>query len=178
MKPANSHRSAMQVHPLRRILPMLLLACAAETSAAPPVPDLSGTWSYAESSLLVLKPEEATLHVTCLLTDGVLTVSQTGAEITGTLTHYSTECISKDGQALPPPWPLPYEATFTGRIHGHALTLDQVDAPPAPPVHCPKQGAIQVENGEVEGFRTTGRCELDIFPFPFMAKNFGHATRL
>lgn len=178
MKPTRSHRSHPCVKKLCCRLSPVLLAFAAAASAAPTVPDLTGTWSYTETSLLVLKPEEETLHVTCILADGVMTISQSGAEVSGTLTHFSTECISSEGDPLPPPWTLPYEANFTGRVTGHGLKIDQVDAPPAPPVHCPKQGSIQVEDGQATGFRTTGRCILDLFPFPFMAKNFGAAARL
>lgn len=106
-----------------------------------------------------------------------LVVQKSGTTSTGTLTHFSTSCLTKDGIAVPPPWPLPYEAFFSGSITGHGLHIDQFDAPPAPPIHCPKQGSIDLAEGVAVGFRTTGRCDLSGFPFPFKAKNHGDAIR-
>lgn len=162
---------------LRRSLLLAMLTPAAQAVSAPPVHDIDGVWSYAETSLLVLKPDEETLHVTCLLSDGVLVINQSGANYSGTLTHYSTSCMTKDGDPVPAPWDLPYEAYLSGRITGRGLHIDQFDAPPAPPIHCPKQGSIMVADGEVVELRTTGRCDLSDFPFPFKAKNFGVAVR-
>jgi len=141
--------------------------------------DIDGVWSYAEETLLVLKPEGEVLHARCFSPDGVLTIQQTGSTFTGTLTHPTGSCVTKDGHVIPPPWDLPYEAVLSGRITGRALHIDQVDAPPAPPVpvHCPKHGAIQVVGGTAVGLTTTGRCDLSALPFPFMAKNSATAVR-
>lgn len=162
---------------LRRSLPVVLLTTAGQAAAAPPPHDISGTWSYVETSRLVLKPAEDTLHMTCILSDGVLVINQSGANFSGTLTHFSTTCMTKDGDLVPPPWPLPYEAYVTGRVTGQGFQVDQFDSPPAPPVHCPKQGSLRVEQGEVVEIRTTGRCDLSDMPFPITAKNFGVAQR-
>jgi hypothetical protein len=139
--------------------------------------DIDGVWSYAEETVIVIKPAGEVLHLRCVSPDGVLTIQQTGSTFTGTLTHPTGSCETKDGQVIPPPWPLPYEAVLSGRITGRALQIDQYDAPPAPPVHCPKHGTIQVAGGEAVGLTTTGRCDLSALPFPFMSKNSGTATR-
>lgn len=171
------NRKPSIINLLRRSLPVVLLTTAGQAAAAPPPHDISGTWTYVETSRLVLKPAEDTLHMTCILSDGVLVISQSGANFSGTLTHFSTTCMTKDGDLVPPPWPLPYEANFTGRVTGQGFQVDQFDSPPAPPVHCPKQGSLRVEQGEVVEIRTTGRCDLSDMPFPITAKNFGVAQR-
>lgn len=154
-----------------------LLFCASQAAAEPPVADIGGAWDYIETSLLVLKPEDETIHVSCFLPDGEIVINQVGSTFTGTLTHYSTTCLKKDGTPLPAPWQLPYQAFFSGHLSGTSLHIDQYDAPPEPPIHCPKQGFIELEEGIAVAFSTTGRCDLSEFPFPFMAKNRGEAVR-
>lgn len=148
------------------------------TAAQISVVDISGAWNYAETSVLVIKPGGEVLQIICFSPDGVLTIDQNGSTFTGTLTHPTSICEMKDGQVVPAPWPLPYEATLSGRITGRGIHIDQFDAPPAPPVHCPKQGAIEVTGGEAVGLRTTGRCDLSFLPFrPATARNSATATR-
>jgi hypothetical protein len=140
--------------------------------------DISGVWSYEEETFLVLNPQGTVIHLRCASPDGVLTIEQTGATFTGTLTHPTGSCVTKDGVVIPPPWPLPYEATLSGRVTGRALHIEQFDAPPAPPVRCPKDGNIVVGGGQVIGFTTTGRCDLSGAPFrPAVATNSGTAQR-
>jgi len=146
-------------------------------SGQPAPPDISGTWTYDETSHLVLKPGSDVLQITCLNPEGVLTIVQDGASFSGTLTHPVTTCQTKDGHAVPAPWDLPYEAVLTGRITGQALHIDQFDAPPGAPVHCPKNGALRVSGGVVVELRTTGRCDLSFLPFPAVAHNSAIATR-
>jgi hypothetical protein len=175
---------------LTAALAALLPACAQDdplavgpdvvAASAPTVatPDIDGTWNYSETTFLVLKPADEVLHLTCSSPDGVLTIVQTGSTFTGTLTHPTGTCVTKDGVAVPTPWPLPYHATFSGRITGKALHIDQFDAPPADPVHCPKSGTIRLENGSAVELTTKGRCDLRGVPFrPAMATNEGTAVR-
>jgi hypothetical protein len=168
-------------------LATLLPACAQDNplateasvlSHAVAAPDISGVWSYSETTFLVLKPEDDVLHLTCSSPNGELTINQTGSTFTGTLTHHTGACEMKGGQAVPTPWPLPYHATFSGRIAGNALHIDQYDAPPAPPVHCPKSGTIRLENGVPVALDTKGRCDLSGAGFkPAIATNEGTAVR-
>lgn len=140
--------------------------------------DISGVWSYAEETFLVLNPEGTVIHLRCVSPDGVLTIDQTGAMFAGTLTHPTGSCVTKDGVVIPPPWPLPYEATLSGRITGRALHIEQFDAPPAPPVRCPKNGTIVVDGGQAVRLNTSGRCDLSGAPFrPALATNSGTAHR-
>jgi hypothetical protein len=170
----------------------LLMGCAADDplrggptapeqpnlAAAQAAIDISGTWEYIEESFLVVRPEGEVLHVTCLSAEGVLTIVQDGATFTGTLVHPTSTCHTKEGVVIPPPWPLPHEAVLSGRITGRAIHIDQYDAPPNPPVHCPKNGTISVTDGTAVELTTTGRCDLSVLPFsPAMAKNSGIATR-
>ncbi len=166
----------------------LLTGCTGDHPVAPPdapslaqggaALDISGVWNYVEETFLVLKPEGEVLHLRCVSPDGVLTIDQTGSTFTGTLVHPTGSCMTKDGQVVPPPWELPYEAVLSGRITGRALHIDQFDAPPAPPVHCPKNGTIRVSGGEAVGLTTVGRCDLSFLPFrPATATNSGTATR-
>lgn len=151
---------------------------AVSLSAQPAPIDIAGSWSYVETSVLVLKPEGDVINMTCLNPEGVLTIIQDGAVFTGTLTHAATTCATKDGQAVPPPWPLPYEAVLSGRISGRSIHIDQFDAPPGPPVHCPKTGVIHITDGAAVELSTTGRCDLSFLPFPATARNSASATRL
>lgn len=170
----------------------LLIGCAADDRigggpTAPQQPnlaaahtaiDISGTWDYVEEVFLVVRPAGEVLHITCLNAEGVLTIVQDGATFTGTLVHPTSACQTKEGVAIPPPWPSPYEAVLSGRITGRAIHIDQFDAPPNPPVHCPKNGTIKVAGGTAVELKTTGRCDLSVLPFrPAMAKNSGVATR-
>jgi hypothetical protein len=169
-------------------LAVLLPACAQddplaiETSSvlseARAVPHISGEWNYSETTFLVLKPEDDVLHLTCTSPNGELTINQTGSTFTGTLTYQTGTCETKDGQAVPTPWALPYNATLSGRITGKALHIDQYDAPPSPPVHCPKNGTIRLEDGVPVALTTKGSCDLSDLPFrPAMATNEGVAVR-
>lgn len=158
------------------------LAVLPETVAASvhavATPDIDGTWNYSETSFLVLKPADEVLQLSCSSPDGVLTITQTGSTFTGTLTHPTGTCVTKDGIPVPTPWPLPYHATLSGRITGMALHIDQFDAPPSDPVHCPKSGTIRLENGSAVELTTKGRCDLKGAPFrPAMATNEGTAVR-
>jgi predicted transcriptional regulator len=140
--------------------------------------DISGVWDYVEETFMVVKPAGEVLHLRCVSPDGILTINQTGSTFTGTLVHPTGSCMTKDGHVVPPPWDLPYEAGIEGRITGRALHIDQYDAPPGPPVHCPKQGAIRVASGEAVELHTTGRCDLSFLPFrPATATNSATATR-
>lgn len=172
------------------VLAVLLPACAQDHPLAvrseaaganaqiAATPDIGGTWNYSETVFLVLKPEDEVLHLSCSSPDGVLTITQTGSSFTGTLTHPTGTCVTKDGISLPTPWPLPYHATLSGRITGKALQIDQYDAPPSAPVHCPKSGTIRLENGNAVELTTKGRCDLRGTPFrPAMATNEGTAVR-
>ena len=147
-------------------------------SQAVAAPDINGVWNYSETTFLVLKPEDDVLHLTCTSPNGELTINQTGSTFTGTLTYQTGTCETKDGQAVPTPWALPYNATLSGRITGNALHIDQYDAPPSQPVHCPKNGTIRLEDGVPVALMTKGRCDLSDLPFrPAMATNEGVAVR-
>lgn len=157
-------------------------------TAAQAAPDISGVWTYAEESRLVLPGELAlamglayegpVLQMTCDSQTGVLTLTQTGSTFTGTLQHPVSTCTTSGGQAAPPPWPQPYEAILSGRLTGSALHIDQFDAPPAPPTPCPKNGTIEMEGGIIVQLNTTGRCDLSSAPFrPATATNRGTARR-
>jgi hypothetical protein len=169
-------------------LATLLPACAQDDplatdpisalSQAVAAPDISGVWDYSETTFLVVRPEDDVLHLTCNSPIGELTISQTGSTFTGTLTSETGPCETKYGQPVPTPWPLPYNATLSGRITGNALHIDQYDAPPSPPTHCPKNGTIRWENGVPVALTTQGRCDLSDFPFrPAIATNQGTAVR-
>jgi hypothetical protein len=160
---------------------------AASSQAAPISVD--GIWDYQEDTVLQLAgdlapafglaPEGSVLQIRCSSPDGVLTLNQTGSTITGTLEHPTGSCLTKGGQAVPPPWGLPYRATLTGRITGRALHLDQLDDPPVPgAVACTKNGTIQVAGGTAVGLRTVGRCDLSGFGVrPAVATNSATGTR-
>jgi hypothetical protein len=139
--------------------------------------DIGGSWSYDETTVLIMKPD-GQLHGTCRLPDGVLTIVQDGSTFTGTLIHSTTTCTSRAGDPLPAPWDLPYVATVSGRITGRALHIEQQDAPPAMPVQCTKNGVISVVGGAAVALRTTGRCDLSFLPFPAVANNSAIGTRL
>lgn len=140
--------------------------------------DIDGVWSYSEEVFLVIKPGDEVLHLRCVSPDGVLTLDQNGSTFTGTLVYSTGSCETKDGQVLPPPWPLPYEAVLSGHIAGRSVHIDQFDAPPAPPVHCPKTGTIEISGEVAVRLTTVGRCDLSSAPFrPALATNSGIATR-
>lgn len=141
------------------------------------VADISGTWRYSETSFLVVKPEGEVIHITCISPDGVLVIEQTGSTFTGTLTHPTSNCETKAGDVVPAPWDLPYEATLSGRIAGGAIHFLQQDAPPGPPIECPKHGTVKSQNGVAVELRNTGRCDLSFLPFPAVATNSARATR-
>ncbi len=146
---------------------------AASFSTAAAIPDLGGAWAYDETSILVLKPGDEVLRLTCRSSEGVLTIVQDGANFTGTLTHPSSICTTAGGQVVPAPWPLPYEATISGRITGRAFLIDQVD----PGTTCVKQGRV-LGSGATAQLATTGRCDLSFVPFrPATAHNSAVASR-
>jgi hypothetical protein len=166
-------------------------APAGAVAAAAPagaVPDIGGVWDYSEQTRLVLAGEVAlafglayegpVLQMDCESPAGVLTLVQNGSTFTGTLVHPVSTCVTRGGQAAPPPWQLPYEATLSGRVTGRALHIEQIDAPPFPPVPCAKNGTIEVTGGVAVTLHTTGRCDLSDAPFqPATASNSGTATR-
>lgn len=169
-------------------LATLLTACAQDApiateasnvlSQAVAAPDISGAWNYSETTFLVVRPEDDVLQLRCSSPNGELMIVQTGSTFTGTLTYETGTCETKDGQAVPTPWPLPYSATLSGRITGNALHIDQYDAPPNPPVHCPKNGTIRMDDGVPVALTTMGRCDLSHVPFkPAIATNEGTAVR-
>jgi hypothetical protein len=163
----------------------------AVTAAAAPAPhDIGGVWVYTEETRLTLPgalaadlgaaSEGPVLHVRCTSADGQLTLAQTGSTFTGTLEYQSSVCRTQGGQAVSPPWPLPYRAVLSGQITGRALHIEQYDDPPGPPdaVRCPKNGQLRVQGGVVTQLSTTGRCDLSGLPFqPAVATNSGVAMR-
>jgi len=163
----------------------------AGTAAVPPAPhDIDGVWTYTEETQLTFPgalaadlgaaSEGPVLHVRCTSPDGQLTLTQTGATFTGTLQYQTAVCRTQGGQAVPPPWPLPYRAVLSGEITGRALHIEQYDDPPGPPdaVRCPKNGRLTVQEGLVTQLSTTGRCDLSSLPFrPAVATNSGVAIR-
>jgi hypothetical protein len=167
----------------------LLTGCADAPGPTEPLPapaaavtaqaaiDISGGWSYDETTVLIMKPD-GQLHGTCRLPDGVLTIVQDGATFTGTLIHPTTTCADRAGQPLPAPWDLPYQAIVSGSITGRALHITQYDAPPAPPVLCTKHGVVSVSGGVAVALQTTGRCDLSFLPFPAVANNSASGSRL
>jgi len=161
---------------------------AAAPAAAVSAPDITGVWHYAEHTRLLLAGEVAfafglayegpVLQMDCASPEGVLTVVQTGSAFTGTLVHPVSTCVTKGGQAAPPPWQIPYAADVSGRVTGHAMHFEQVDQPPFPPVPCTKNGTIEVREGAAVELETTGRCDLSEAPFrPATASNMATATR-
>jgi hypothetical protein len=161
-------------------------AGGATTAAANASYSIHGVWRYVEETALTLPgefalamgvaPEGPVLHVACSSPQGVLSIVQTGQTFTGTLVHPSSSCTTRGGQAIPAPWPLPYEATIAGRLTGRALHIDQSDV--VGPVQCPKSGTLTVEAGAVVELTTTGRCDLSSIPArPAVATNAATATR-
>jgi hypothetical protein len=150
---------------------------------------VDGVWNYREDTVLLfpgelapafgLAPEGPLLRLYCSSPDGVLTLSQTGSTVTGTLEHPTSSCRTKGGQAAPPPWGLPYRASLTGRITGRALHLEQRDEPAVPgAVVCRKLGTIQVAGGTAVRLRTVGRCDLSALGVrPAVATNSATGTR-
>ena len=172
------------------LIPLLLAGCAddhptalepaaagqALAAAAGPF-DISGTWSdVVEHTSLVVKPADAVLHLSCVST-GEMQITQNGSTFTGTLHHSTSACVLRDGSPFPPPWSTPYDATFSGTIAGHALHIDQYDAPPAFPTHCPKNGRILLDGGAAVQLTTVGKCDLGHLPFPAQASNRMTANR-
>jgi hypothetical protein len=155
------------------------------------MPDIDGTWTYSEETRMTLPGElllevggeweGPVLHLTCLSADGLLEIDQAGTSFTGTLEYQTGTCRTKGGQAVPPPWPLPYRAVLSGRITGTALQIEQWDDPPGPGpdgVRCPKHGTITVSGGVATTVTTRGRCDLSALPFqPAVATNRGIAVR-
>jgi hypothetical protein len=181
--------------PLALLIPILIGACAdpdptmpaddaAPTRADAPQAlavawplDISGTWSdVVEHVSMVVKPGDAVLRLSCV-SSGQMEIVQDGATFTGTLHHSESTCQLPDGSAFPPPWPNPYDATFSGTITGRALHIDQYDAPPAYPTHCPKNGTIEEAGGTATGLTTVGTCDLSHLPFPAHASNRLTAAR-
>jgi hypothetical protein len=151
-------------------------APAAAVMAAAAI-DISGSWSYDETTVLIMKPD-GQLHGTCRLPDGVLTLVQDGATFTGTLIHPTTTCTDRAGHPLPAPWALPYQAIVSGSITGRALHITQHDAPPAAPVLCTKNGVLSLSGGVAVALQTTGRCDLSFLPFPAVATNSASGSLL
>jgi hypothetical protein len=157
---------------------VLLSACSSDGPTAPSETiDISGTWRYHESTIMVVQPEQAIMRLECVSPEGVLTIEQNGSTFTGTLTHTAGTCLTPDGQEVPTPWTLPYHAVLSGSISGHHFHFDQFDEPGEPPVRCPKHGSVEVANGQVVQFNTTGFCDLSVLPFPALSTNTGTATR-
>jgi hypothetical protein len=139
--------------------------------------DISGTWRYSETTVMVVQMEQAIARLDCVSPEGELTIHQDGNTFTGTLTHTAGTCLTPDGTQAPTPWPLPYHAEISGSVSGQLFHFDQFDVPGEPPVHCPKHGSITVAAGNAIEIRTTGLCDLSVLPFPAMATNSGVATR-
>jgi hypothetical protein len=174
--------------PLALLIPILLGACADQDPTMPAAEagpmltdapaalavaplDVSGTWSdVVEHTSLVVKPGDAVLHLSCV-SSGEMEIVQDGASFTGTLHHTESACQLPDGSPFPPPWATPYDATFSGTITGRALHIDQYDAPPAYPTHCPKNGTVEGSGGTATLLSTVGTCDLSHLPFPAQASN-------
>jgi hypothetical protein len=167
-------------------------AATGAAAAGPPAAiDIDGTWTYSEETNLTLPGElllalgaqweGPVIHVTCVSPDGVLEIVQTGSSFTGTLEYQTGTCVTKGGQPVPPPWPLPYRAVLTGGVTGSSLHIEQWDDPPGPSpdgVRCPKNGTITQSGGVATELQTVGRCDLSSLPFqPAVATNTGTAAR-
>jgi hypothetical protein len=160
-------------------------------AGAPAAIDIGGTWTFSEETRLTLPGEllldlgaqweGPVIHVTCASPDGALEIVQTASTFTGTLEYQTGTCLTTGGQAVPPPWPLPYRAVLTGRIAGLSLHIEQWDDPPGPSpdgVRCPKNGTVSIDGGVATALQTAGRCDLSSLPFqPAVATNRGAAVR-
>jgi hypothetical protein len=161
------------------LVALLCAACSDDdplASDSGPI-DISGTWHYAETTVMVIQPEQDILRLDCVSPEGVLTFVQDGATFTGTLTHSAGSCETPEGVPQPTPWGLPYRADLSGTITGTLLHFDQFDVPPNPPVRCPKHGSVTLAGGSAVELTTTGLCDLSVLPFPAIATNAGVATR-
>lgn len=163
--------------PVIAVITALIVGCSDDpTTPGDSAIDISGTWLYAETTVMVAQPEQEIVRLECVSPEGVLTIEQDGSTFTGTLTHPAGTCQTSDGSPFPPPWTLPYHATLSGSISGELFHFDQFDDPPDPPVHCPKHGSITTANGVAVELRTTGLCDLSVLPFPALATNAGVAS--
>jgi hypothetical protein len=140
--------------------------------------DISGTWRYSETTVMVVQAGPEITRLDCVSPEGELIIEQDGNSFTGRLTHTAGTCLTPDGAQVPPPWALPYEAELSGSLSGDLFHFDQFDLPGQPPVHCPKHGSITLSGDTAVEFRTTGLCDLSAaLPFPATSTNSGVATR-
>lgn len=163
------------------LVPALFAALAAGCTDDPlaeagPI-DISGTWHYTETTVMVVHAGPEITRLDCVSPEGELTIQQDGTTFTGTLTHSAGTCLLADGTQAPTPWELPYRAELSGSISGDLFHFDQFDLPGQPPVHCPKHGSITLSGDTAIEIRTTGICDLSSLPFPAMATNSAVATR-
>ena len=183
----------MQLTP-RRILQALAIAAAllpatgslttTAVAAAQTVPDISGEWTWRESTMVTVPgdiaaafwgvvPEGRVMHLTCEAW-GSLTVQQSGAVFSGSATQQAT-CVTGGGQQTPTT-PFPASFDINGSISGHSLRFTTGDLGPG--VVCSYVGSVSVANGVATSLNTTGGCD-DPFPFhPSVTKSVSFdATR-
>ena len=183
----------MQLTP-RRVLLALALAAAllpatgsltsTAVAAGQTVPDISGEWTWRESSIVTVPdyvaeafwgvvPEGPVMHLTCEAWGG-LTVQQNGAVFSGSVTQQAT-CVTGGGQQTPTT-PFPGFFDITGSISGHAVRFTTGDLGPG--IVCSYSGSLSVADAVATSFNTTGKCD-DPFPIhPSVSKSVSFdATR-
>jgi hypothetical protein len=169
----------MQLTP-RRVLLALAMAVAllpatgsltsTAVAAGQTVPDISGEWTWRESSIMTLPddlaaaffgvvPEGRVMHLTCEAW-GELTVQQNGLVFSGSLTQQAS-CVTGGGQPTPTT-PFPGSFDITGSISGRSVHFTTGDLGPG--VVCSYAGSVSVADGVATSFNTTGGCDI---PFPF-----------
>lgn len=127
--------------------------------------DLAGAWDWSEQTTLHLRPEIVVLFgiapegpVTTLNCEawGELTLSQHGADFTGTATQ-SSWCVTKGGvsfdpsRAFGPGWDL-----ADGRITGRSISFTILTGV----FPCPLRGSVRVAGGQVTELHANGHCEV------------------
>jgi len=168
---------------MNRLIPVVLVAaslavsaCATDERPSSPIApsdatevsanaslDLSGVWSWSETTILKLRPEAVALfgaavegpvtHIECN-SSGQLTLTHTPAGISGAATQQSS-CITQGGQAFDPPL-FPPGWTMTGELNGRSLSF-VVDTGLFP---CPYRGSVRVLGGQAVELKATGGCEV------------------
>lgn len=144
-------------------------ATGGELSARAPL-DVSGDWLWTRSEILTvpadfafvfgIEPEGPVTHFRCEL-EGVLTLDQAGATLSGVEMETDSRCETRGGQVFTQPGlgaliPIP-----EGRIADRSVRLVVGD----PVLFCPIQARVEeIEAGRAISMRGTGRCIIPGHP--------------
>jgi hypothetical protein len=144
----------------------LALTAAAVAAAPPEAPEVSGNWTWEETTWITLPadlaaaffgvadPKGPVVHIRCD-SGGSMDLVQNGSSFSGLATQTAT-CATRDGQDAPTP-PFPPFFPVEGDVDGRSI---QFEADIGGAFTCKYRGSLSEDGGLAVGMRAAGSCDV------------------